>query len=113
MRKICFDREMKVPSKSNTKMTMTPEAFRAWRKRLGLKQKDAADLLGLKKRVIQYYEKGSRDGKKVEIPMTVRLACYALCSGVVDFDGTTGLPAPAPFTDQGQEFQDDTAHPQD
>ncbi len=42
---------------------MTPGQFTAWRKALGLKQKDAADLLGLKKRVIQYYEKGKRDGK--------------------------------------------------
>lgn len=71
---------------------MTPDAFRAWRKQLGLKQKDAADLLGLKKRVIQYYEKGSRDGKKVEIPKTVRLACYALSSGIDDYDGTQAVP---------------------
>ena len=33
---------------------MPSEAFRDWRKRLGLKQKEAADLLGLKKRMIQY-----------------------------------------------------------
>ncbi len=37
---------------------MTPGEFKSWRKSLGLKQKDIADLLGLKKRVIQYYEKG-------------------------------------------------------
>ncbi len=67
---------------------MSAEDFRNWRKELGLKQKDAADLLGLKKRMIQYYEKGARDGKPVEIPKTVRLACYALTCGVVDFDGT-------------------------
>ena len=104
---------MKVAAKSNMKMTMTPEAFRGWRKRLGLKQKDAADLLGLKKRVIQYYEKGSRDGKKVEIPMTVRLACYALSNGIVDFDGTTGLPAPVPLVESGDEIPGDTEQPQE
>ena len=68
---------------------MTPEQFKAWRKTLGLKQKDAADRLGLKKRMIQYYEKGARDGKPVDIPKTVRLACYALTQGIDDFDGRT------------------------
>ena len=66
---------------------MTPDGFKAWRKALDLKQKEAADLLGLKKRMIQYYEKGDRDGKDVEIPRTVRLACYAISQGVVEFDG--------------------------
>ena len=69
---------------------MSPEGFRAWRKGLGLKQKDAAEMLGLKKRVIQYYEKGTRDGKAVEVPKTVRLACYAISNGVTDFDGSGG-----------------------
>ena len=67
---------------------MGPEQFRAWRKSLGLKQKEAADRLGLKKRMIQYYEKGNRDGKDVKIPKTVRLACYALSHGILEFDGT-------------------------
>ncbi len=68
---------------------MTAELFRAWRRSLGLKQKDAADLLGLKKRMIQYYEKGARDGKVVTIPKSVRLACYAITIGISDFDGKT------------------------
>ena len=68
---------------------MTPEQFRTWRKNLGLKQKDAADLLGLKKRMIQYYERGKRDGKPVKIPKTVRLACYAVAQGIHDYDGTS------------------------
>jgi len=76
---------------------MTPERFRAWRKRQGLKQKEAADRLGLKKRMIQYYEKGRRDGKDVTISKTVRLACYALASGVVDYDGETARVAPPGF----------------
>jgi transcriptional regulator with XRE-family HTH domain len=66
---------------------MTPAQFKSWRKNLGFKQKDAAERLGLKKRIIQYYETGQRDGKKVKIPKSVRLACYALSLGVDDFDG--------------------------
>ena len=67
--------------------TMTPKQFRQWRKSLGLKQKEAAELLGLKKRMIQYYEKGERDGKEITIQKYVRLACYAVGRGVHDFDG--------------------------
>ena len=66
---------------------MSPHQFKHWRRTLGLKQKDAADLLGLKKRMIQYYEKGDRGGRKVEIPKSVRLACYAITQGIHDFDG--------------------------
>ncbi len=66
---------------------MTPEQFKEWRKSLKLKQKGAADLLGLKKRIIQYYEKGERDGRKVIIPKYIRLACYAISKDVRDFDG--------------------------
>ncbi|NRG17713.1 helix-turn-helix transcriptional regulator [Rhizobiales bacterium] len=73
---------------------MGPDQFRAWRKALGLKQKDAAERLGLKKRMIQYYEKGDRNGRPVEIPKAIRLACYALSNGIGDFDGTTPVRAP-------------------
>jgi len=66
---------------------MTPKEFRRWRKGLKLSQKAAADALGLKTRMIQYYEKGERGGKKVKVPKTVRLACFALSQGVQDFDG--------------------------
>lgn len=71
---------------------MTPGEFRGWRKTLGFKQKEAAELLGLKKRVIQYYEKGKRDGKPVEIPRSVELACYAISAGVGRFDGRATTP---------------------
>ncbi|WFE91515.1 helix-turn-helix transcriptional regulator [Roseibium porphyridii] len=74
---------------------MTPQQFRIWRRTLGLKQKDAADRLGLKKRMIQYYEKGNRDGRPVEIPKSIRLACYALSEGIGDFDGQSTAPLPA------------------
>ncbi len=70
---------------------MSAERFREWRKSLGLKQKDAAEALGLKKRMIQYYETGARGSKRVEIPKSVRLACYALSEGVSDFDGERAL----------------------
>lgn len=73
---------------------MKPAEFKEWRKRLGLKQKDAADMLGLKKRVIQYYERGSRDGKTVEIPKTVELACYAITKGIGGYDGNKTVPLP-------------------
>jgi transcriptional regulator with XRE-family HTH domain len=66
---------------------MTPPQFKAWRKAMGLKQKDAAERLGLKKRVIQYYEHGHRDGKKVDVPKSVELACYAIAAGVSEYDG--------------------------
>ena len=69
---------------------MTPHEFRAWRKALGLSQKKAADALGLKNRIVQYYEKGERDGEKVKIPKHVRLACYALSVGVSDYHGPDG-----------------------
>lgn len=63
---------------------------------MGLKQKEAADRLGLKKRVIQYYERGHRDGKKVEVPKAVELACYALSHGIETYDGTVkGKKRPA------------------
>jgi transcriptional regulator with XRE-family HTH domain len=69
---------------------MTPNHFKAWRKALGLSQKGAADALGLKNRIVQYYEKGERDGEKVKIPKHVRLACYALSVGVSDYHGPAG-----------------------
>jgi len=66
---------------------MSPAAFRYWRKSLKMSQKAAAEALGLKRRVVQYYEKGERDGVPVVIPKTVRLACYALAAGQQDYPG--------------------------
>jgi hypothetical protein len=37
--------------------------------------------------VVQYYEKGERDGKSIDIPKTVRLACFALTKGEKDYSG--------------------------
>ena len=66
---------------------MKPEEFKTWRKSLGLSQRRAADALGLKNRIVQYYEKGERDGEKVKIPKHVRLACCALSLGITDYHG--------------------------
>lgn len=75
---------------------MTPNHFKAWRKALGLSQKKAADALGLKNRIVQYYEKGERDGEKVKIPKHVRLACYALSLGIQDYHGPEAASADSP-----------------
>ena len=64
-----------------------PSDFKKWRKSLDFSQKEAAQALGLKRRMIQYYEKGERDGDKVEIPRSVRLACFALTEGIEDYHG--------------------------
>lgn len=72
--------------------SMSHKDFRQWRKTLKLSQKDAAEALGLKRRVVQYYEKGERDGETIEIPKTVRLACYALAHGVADYYGLERPP---------------------
>ncbi|MEQ8177217.1 MAG: helix-turn-helix transcriptional regulator [Amphiplicatus sp.] len=66
---------------------MEPGDFKKWRKTLKLSQKEAAHALGLKRRMIQYYEKGEREGEKVVIPLSVRLACYAIAHGVADYNG--------------------------
>ena len=68
---------------------MEPGDFKKWRKSLKLSQKEAAHALGLKRRMIQYYEKGEREGEKVQIPLSVRLACYAVSQGVADYNGPT------------------------
>ncbi|MGA1002422.1 MAG: helix-turn-helix domain-containing protein, partial [Litorivicinaceae bacterium] len=47
---------------------MKPSEFKAWRKLMKLTQKEAASALGLKARIIQYYEKGERNGEKFAIP---------------------------------------------
>jgi predicted transcriptional regulator len=69
---------------------LRPSDFKHWRKGMKMSQKEAAHALGLKRRVVQYYEKGERDGEAVKIPKTVRLACYALAQGVHDYHGPHG-----------------------
>ena len=86
---------------------MTPNDFKAWRKALGLSQKKAADALGLKNRIVQYYEKGERDGEKVKIPKHVRLACYALSLGVSDYHGPGATSGGAPGASSGSASASD------
>jgi DNA-binding XRE family transcriptional regulator len=76
---------------------LTPKDFKQWRKGvMRMSQKEAAEALGLKRRVVQYYEKGERDGDKLEIPKSIRLACFALAEGVIDYHGPESGPKGAP-----------------
>lgn len=80
---------------AETEIEMKPGDFKRWRKSLKLSQKEAAEVLGLKRRVVQYYEKGERDGETVKIPKYIRLACSAVASGVSDYTGPVkDKPAP-------------------
>ena len=64
---------------------MSPAEFKSWRKSLKLTQKAAAQKLGLKLRIIQYYEKGDRNGSTFAVPRSVELACFAITLGVERF----------------------------
>jgi transcriptional regulator with XRE-family HTH domain len=62
---------------------MTAPEIRAWRARLGLSQRKAAEAIGISERMYIYYEAGQReDGRRVEIPKTVALACAAVAYGL-------------------------------
>lgn len=76
-----------VKKSTDVEFDMKPSDFKRWRKSLRLSQKEAAEALGLKRRVVQYYEKGERDGETVKVPKYIRLACSALASGVHDYTG--------------------------
>lgn len=93
---------------SNDSNTMKPSDFKRWRKSLKLSQKEAAEALGLKRRVVQYYEKGERDGEKVQIPKYIRLACSAVAAGVSDYDGPSREKDPA----ETQSSEDQSADSQ-
>lgn len=66
---------------------MTSEQFIAWRKRLSLSQKEAANVLGTNARTVAYYEAGKRDGEPFAIPKYIALACAAVALGLKDYDG--------------------------
>ncbi len=67
---------------------MTPEAFKAWRKRLGLTQHEAARRLGVDERVIRRYETGRRGDQAgaAPIPKATRRAMVAIAAGLPDPD---------------------------
>jgi transcriptional regulator with XRE-family HTH domain len=91
---------MVVTGATRKEAEVKPQDFKRWRKQLRFSQKQAAEALGLKRRVVQYYEKGERDGEKVKIPKTVRLACFALMEGVTDY---AGPPAPDDGKDKSKD----------
>ena len=74
---------------------MEAKDFKRWRKSLGMTQKDETRALGLKPSMIQYYEKGERDGESVKVPRSIRLACYALAHGITDYQSSTRPPPQA------------------
>lgn len=58
---------------------MTPDQFRAWRVARFRSQAAAGAALGLSRETIGNYEAGKRrDGRPVEIPHVVDLACSAI-----------------------------------
>lgn len=88
---------------------MQAEDFKRWRKGLKLSQKEAAEALGLKRRVVQYYEKGERDGEQVQIPKYVRLACYAIAQDVHDYSGPSPEQAKAARKARKEAARNDAA----
>ena len=65
---------------------MNGKQFRKWRKGRKLSQKKAAELLGLKPRMIQYYEKGEREGGATRKTLIDDLPLFAM----------TATPVPQP-----------------
>ena len=67
---------------------MTPQAFRNWRSRLGISQREAGELLNRSERCIQAYEAGFEvQGLPRPIPKEIRLAMWAIENGIEDWDG--------------------------
>lgn len=63
---------------------MSPDDFRAWRKRLGLTQAMAAQAIGISTSQLTNYELGINrgSGRPSPIPRTVALACAAVAAGL-------------------------------
>ena len=59
-------------------LIMNASEFKKWRKSNRFSQSEAAEKLGLKRRMIQYYEKGKKGDKPVKIPKYIKLACQAV-----------------------------------
>lgn len=92
---------------------MKPADFKRWRKWMGFSQKEAAEALGLKRRVVQYYEKGERDGETVKIPRSVRLACKALADGTTDYHGPSEIELKARQAELEKEAKEKKKKKQD
>jgi len=67
---------------------MNKENFKAWRKKMGFTQQQAADALGLYRLTIINYERGTRaeNNLDVKIPKSIALACSALAAGLEPWD---------------------------
>ena len=67
---------------------MTPQDFAMWRKNRGWSRPKAGAALGISEGSVKLYEAGRRfdDGRPVEIPLTVQLACAALTHGLTPAD---------------------------
>lgn len=89
------DKNARKKRKPEGDAVMSPSSFKRWRKSLKLSQKEAANALGLKRRAVQYYEKGERNGESLKIPKAVRLACFAIAQGCDDYGGPEE-PHPVP-----------------
>lgn len=70
--------------------------FKAWRKHMDWGQQEAADHLGVSRNTIVLYERGEREGRRVEIPKTVELACAALALGIRNYAGPQAKEMPYP-----------------
>lgn len=78
---------------------MTPENFKAWRRKMTLSQRAAANALGVALSTLQTWERGTAfaTGKPVEIDRRTALACAALAAGIE----TESAWADAPTVDNG------------
>ena len=69
---------------------MTPAAFKDWRLRNDLTQREAAEILGYSPRWVRAWESGfEAPDKPAIIPRAVCLACWAIEQGQEEWDGHT------------------------
>lgn len=66
---------------------MTPDQLTQWRETLGWNKRRAAEELGVSYNTYRHYEKGEREGRKVEIPRPIALACSALLHKLPPYGG--------------------------
>lgn len=57
---------------------MTASDLRRWRLALRFSQREAAEALGVSRRMYIHYENGWRRGRRIEIPRKIALACQTL-----------------------------------
>lgn len=72
-----------------TPSSLTPQAFIAWRKGLGMSQSAAAKRLGISLSSVYSYENGVRKEGQVKIPLLVCLGMAAVSNNLQPYDGGT------------------------